>query len=141
MATPPEPALRPRSPNLGRGHLQTSIRRVFTAAGDRPVSSTELYDWAYPRPRQKRHRYSIWRILVQIADPIERVPPYGAWSGAPSTGHPQLPSALKFPASTPARVLFFGQTAHLLTAGAVALRAALSFDIRNLAWERLFLVG
>jgi hypothetical protein len=31
------------------------------------------------RRQRRRHRYSVWRILREIADPIERVPPYGAW--------------------------------------------------------------
>jgi hypothetical protein len=37
-----------------------------------------LADWCFARQR-RRHRYSVWRILREIADPIELVPPYGAW--------------------------------------------------------------
>jgi hypothetical protein len=33
------------------------------------------------KPLMLPHRYSVWRILVTIADPIGRVPPYGAWLG------------------------------------------------------------
>jgi hypothetical protein len=40
-----------------------------------------FYDWSYPgRNRLSQlHRHAVWRVLVKVADPIGRVPPYGAW--------------------------------------------------------------
>jgi hypothetical protein len=65
--------------------VQVQVRRAFITA-DAPVSASEIYDWCYAKrrlmlgkPLTTRHRYSVWRILVTIADPVERVPPHGAW--------------------------------------------------------------
>jgi hypothetical protein len=78
--------LRPSKPALGRGRLQVQVRRAFITADAPALSVSEIYDWCYARrrlllgkPLTTRHRYSVWRILVTIADPIERVPPHGAW--------------------------------------------------------------
>ena len=74
----PNLRLRPHAPNLGRGRLQTQIRRAFTIA---PVlSSSELYDWCYPRkpvPLSTRHRYSVWRILRRICECVGRAETIG----------------------------------------------------------------
>jgi hypothetical protein len=63
-------------------NLRTQIRRAFTAAGASAVSASEIYDWCYARRRlvfgkslPTRHRYSVWRILRKIAEPIGRVGP------------------------------------------------------------------
>jgi hypothetical protein len=48
----------------------------------RPRTSSQIYAWCfakYGRPIPQRHRHSVWRILVKIADQVERRPPYGAW--------------------------------------------------------------
>jgi hypothetical protein len=65
--------------------LQVQIRRAFLVHGP-VVSSSSIYDWCYARrrlmlgkPLTMPHCYSVWRILVTMADPIERVPPHGAW--------------------------------------------------------------
>jgi hypothetical protein len=71
---------RPPSPALGRGRLQRQICRCFLAHGPL-VTSSQVYDWAYVNRRKltQRHRHSVWRILRDIAKPIRRMPPYGAW--------------------------------------------------------------
>jgi hypothetical protein len=43
------------------------------------------------KPLMLPHRYSVWRILVTIADPIGRVPPYGAWLWRLRTGEENTP--------------------------------------------------
>jgi hypothetical protein len=60
--------------------LQVQIRRAFLSADTQ--TSSAVYDWCFARCRHRittRHRYSVWRLLVTIADPVARVPPYGAW--------------------------------------------------------------
>jgi hypothetical protein len=76
----PNLRLRPPAPNKGRGRLQRQVRRAFVACGP-VVSSSAVYDWCYARGRRltQRRRHSVWRLLVTMADPIRRVPPYGAW--------------------------------------------------------------
>lgn len=70
---------RPAKPALGRGRLQVQVRRAFITADAPAISASRIYDWCYPRrrlllgkPLTTRHRYSVWRILVTIADPIGR---------------------------------------------------------------------
>jgi hypothetical protein len=76
----PNLLLGPRSPNKGRGRLQTQINRCFVVFGPE-VTSSRLYDWCYarnPRVRQSRgHRWSAYRILVEIAEPVGRAPTIG----------------------------------------------------------------
>ena len=69
----PNLRLRPHAPNRGRGRLQVQIRRTFLIYGP-AVSASTIYDWCYPRCRRltQRRRHSAWRILMAIADPIER---------------------------------------------------------------------
>jgi hypothetical protein len=66
--------------------LQRQVRRAFAVADGSAITASEIYDWCYARrrlvlgkPLPTRHRYSVWRILRTMADPIARVPPYGAW--------------------------------------------------------------
>jgi hypothetical protein len=79
----PNLQLRPHSPNKGRGRLQVQIRRAFV--GHRLLSSSQVYDWCFPRHRAYRRpmseavRWSVHRILRQIAEPICKVPPHNAW--------------------------------------------------------------
>jgi hypothetical protein len=73
---------RPHAPNKGRGRLQRAIARAFLVAGSDTLSSTAVYDWCFARDRHRPgewHRYSVWRILQEIAEPIRKVPPHGAW--------------------------------------------------------------
>jgi len=73
---------RPSAPAKDRGRLQKQIRRAFLVHGP-VVSSSVIYDWAFARRPQQRcsqlHRWSVVRILREIAAPVRRVPPYGAW--------------------------------------------------------------
>jgi hypothetical protein len=76
----PNLQLRPHAPNAGRGRLQRQIARAFIG---HPLRSTgEIYDWCYARDRSRTRseamRWSVHRILREIADPICRVPPHGA---------------------------------------------------------------
>jgi hypothetical protein len=70
---------RPRSPNAGRGRLQTQVRRAFTSAD--VLSSTTIYDWCFPRNRRHAYsqamRWSIRRILDVRCEPVGRAPTIG----------------------------------------------------------------
>jgi hypothetical protein len=76
---------RPPAPAKGRGRVQLRIRRAFVASGSEVLSSSAIYDWTHSRRRQRRRTmpFGIYsgtlRMLRSVADPIERVPPYGAW--------------------------------------------------------------
>ena len=75
---------RPSRPAAERDRLQRAVARGFAATGKAEVPANIFYDFAYPRKRliskrlSQRHRYSIWRILVKIADPVGRTGPHGA---------------------------------------------------------------
>jgi hypothetical protein len=71
--------IRPARPALNRGKLQIRVLRTFLTADAPAISASKIYDWCYARrrlllgkPLTTRHRYSVWRILVTIADPIGR---------------------------------------------------------------------
>jgi hypothetical protein len=71
--------LRPAKPAQGRGRLQVQVRRAFIVADAPAISATEVFDWCYAKrrlmfgkPLTTRHRYSVWRVLAAIADPVER---------------------------------------------------------------------
>jgi hypothetical protein len=71
---------RPAKPALGNGRIQRAVRRAFYFSSE--VTSSVVYDWVYPRRRHllmQAHRHSARRVLMTMADPVERVPPYGAW--------------------------------------------------------------
>jgi hypothetical protein len=73
---------RPRAPAAGRGRLQVQIRRAFVVR--EVLTSSEIYDSCYAKRRMlgqqidRPYRWSVLRILRQIADPIGRTKPYGA---------------------------------------------------------------
>ena len=67
---------RPHAPAAGRGRLQRQIARCFVVFGPE-VSASRLLDWCYTRDPRRRHRWSVVRILRQIADPIGRAPTIG----------------------------------------------------------------
>ena len=75
----PNLRLRPHAPAAGRGRLQVQIRRAFVC--HRLLSSSQVYDYALPRVRgdwwRRRHRWSVIRILRQIAEPVGRAPTIG----------------------------------------------------------------
>jgi hypothetical protein len=47
------------------------------------LTSSAIYDWAHARRRLRRRKsmpFGVYsRTLRTICDPVERVPPYGAW--------------------------------------------------------------
>jgi integrase len=43
--------LRPAKPALGRGRLQTQVRRAFTVTDAPAISASQVYDWCYARRR------------------------------------------------------------------------------------------
>ena len=73
---------RPHAPAAGRGRLQIQIRRAFVVR--EVLTSSEIYDSCYAKRRasgqqiDRPYRWSVVRILRQIADPIGRTNPYGA---------------------------------------------------------------
>ena len=73
---------RPRAPMAGRGRLQRMVARAFLAGGD-VLTATQVYDWCFARDRRRARsqgaRWSVRRVLMTVAEPIDRVPPYGAW--------------------------------------------------------------
>ena len=69
---------RPRAPAAGRGRLQVQIRRAFV--GREVLTSSEIYDSCYAKRQIDRpYRWSVLRILLELADRVRRVPPHGAW--------------------------------------------------------------
>jgi hypothetical protein len=83
------------------------IRRAFIASGAEVLSSSAIYEWTHTRRRLGRRKTLpdgiYWRTLQALrvmCDPVERVPPHGAWlwrlrntEGAKTS--PLLPSASK----------------------------------------------
>ena len=76
----PNLQLRPPSPNAGRGRLQRQIRRAFMSGGSE-LTSSQVYDWCMLWPVDKRasqaQRWSVRRVLLQVADPVGRAPTVG----------------------------------------------------------------
>jgi hypothetical protein len=71
---------RPKAPAAGRGRLQRQIARAFIAAGSGVVSSSQVYDFTFAQDRHGwrwRHYWSVYRILMEIAEPIGRAPTIG----------------------------------------------------------------
>jgi hypothetical protein len=63
--------------------LQIQIRRAFVVC--EVLTSSEIYDSCYARRRMlgqqidRPYRWSVLRILRELADRVRRVPPHGAW--------------------------------------------------------------
>jgi hypothetical protein len=78
----PNLRLRPYSPNKGRGRIQRAVRRAFLLHGPE-ITTSQAFDFALVRVRhdnwRRRERWSVIYALRQVADPVRRVPPYGAW--------------------------------------------------------------
>jgi hypothetical protein len=77
---------RPPTSAKGRGSTQRAIKRAFVANGAEVLSSSEIYDWAHVRRRlgcRKSMPFGVYsrtlRTLRAMCEPVERVPPYGAW--------------------------------------------------------------
>jgi hypothetical protein len=66
---------RPHAPAADLGRLQRQTTRAFTVGGA-VLSSTEVYDWCFPRDRaharSQAARWSVQRVLMRIADCVGR---------------------------------------------------------------------
>ena len=71
----------PHAPAAGRGRLQIQIRRAFVVR--EALTSSEIYDSCYAKRRMlgqqidRPYRWSVLRILRQLADRIGRAPTAG----------------------------------------------------------------
>jgi len=78
----PNLRFRPRAPAKGNGRIQRAVRRVFMVHG-REITTSQAFDFALVKVRhdgwRRRERWSVIFVLRQVADPIRRVPPHGAW--------------------------------------------------------------
>jgi hypothetical protein len=99
--------LRPAKPALGRGKLQIRVRRAFLTADAPAIPASKIYDWCYARrrlllgkPLTTRHRYSVWQILVAIADPVAR----DASIGRPILWRLRQNAGAKLPLCFPAKI-------------------------------------
>jgi hypothetical protein len=77
---------RPSAPSKGREPVQRAIRRAFAASDTEVLTSSSIYDWAYVRRRRGRRKsmpFGVYsrtlRTLRTMCEPVERVPPHGAW--------------------------------------------------------------
>jgi len=66
-------------PGLNRGRVQRAVRRLFRLAVE--ITTADSRRWAYSRKRRctPRDYEHMRRVLRRYAEPIRRVPPYGAW--------------------------------------------------------------
>jgi hypothetical protein len=76
-----------RYPNLrlgmggakGKGRLQKLVARAFI--GHDILTTSQVFDWCFARDRKvswkRRHRWSVVRVLDQVADRIGRAPTIG----------------------------------------------------------------
>jgi hypothetical protein len=86
----PNLRFRPHAPNKGRGRLQIQVRRCFV--GYRFRTTSQVFDYALVRVRgdgwRQRQRWSVVRVLREIAEPICKVPPHNAWLWRLKGEHP-----------------------------------------------------
>jgi hypothetical protein len=54
------------------GRIMRLVRRAFTAR-ERPLTTAELCDWCYRRPRQHWHYAGIYRAAPRYAVKVDRV--------------------------------------------------------------------
>jgi hypothetical protein len=65
------------------------------------VSSSQLYDWCFPRQRKVKSellRYGVWCVLQTVADPIGRAPTRGRpliWRLRPDIAERSPPLAIE----------------------------------------------
>jgi hypothetical protein len=62
------------------------IRRAFIASGAEVLSSSAIYEWTHARRRLGRRKtlpdgiyWGTLQALRVMCEPVERVPPHGAW--------------------------------------------------------------
>ena len=63
----------------GNGYVQKQLARCFVAFGPE-ITTSDAYRWCarWQAPRRGRvGRYSVWRRLREMADPVRKVPPHG----------------------------------------------------------------
>jgi hypothetical protein len=62
--------------SAGRGKIQLAVRRAFVAAGTSTLTTSVVFDYALARHRndgwRRRHRWSVVRVLLGIADRVGR---------------------------------------------------------------------
>jgi hypothetical protein len=92
----PNLRLRQHAPAAGRGRLQVQIRRAFVGHAVR--STSQVFDYALVRVRgdgwRRRQRWSVVRVLRQIAEPIGRADTIGRpWMWRLKTPVAEQPSA------------------------------------------------
>ena len=58
--------------------MQRQIGRCFMVCGP-VVSSSRVYDWVFARKRKltEFNRFDVWRILIEIAEPVGRAETIG----------------------------------------------------------------
>jgi hypothetical protein len=61
----PNLRLRPAKPALGRGRIQRQIRRAFLANDAKPLTSSEIYRWVYPR-KERYGWLDRWSVLLAL---------------------------------------------------------------------------
>jgi hypothetical protein len=67
----PNLSRRPRAPAAGRGSTQLAVQRCFLVHGPE-VTSSQLYDFVYPRRRLAMTRLGVWLVAQKIADRVGR---------------------------------------------------------------------
>jgi hypothetical protein len=81
-AAHPNLLARPPAPAAGHGRLQRQIARAFATSRD-VLSTSQIFDWTYASHRAYGqripcwHRWSVSRILREIAEPVGRAPTIG----------------------------------------------------------------
>ena len=65
--------------NRGRGRIQLAVRRAFI--GHDILTTSQVFDWCFVRDRKvswkRRHRWSVVRVLDQVAERVGRAPTIG----------------------------------------------------------------
>jgi hypothetical protein len=67
------------APAAGRGRIQQQLKKAFGFLGN-VITSSEAYEWCALWPddrRTQRQRYSVWRVLRLVADPVGRADTIG----------------------------------------------------------------
>jgi hypothetical protein len=72
MRMNPNLRLRPVKPALGRGRIQRQVKRAFMASDAKVLSSSDIYDWTYPR-RRRVGWLDRWSVFVVLRKTCHRV--------------------------------------------------------------------
>jgi hypothetical protein len=65
----------PSSWAKGNGRIQKGVRRAFLVAGTTTITTSQALDWTIVDRRahwQRRHRWSVVRVLREVADRVGR---------------------------------------------------------------------